>query len=81
VLGEDLQTAVAEQNLEIDPTNQYYSITKKYDPNVLYRLLKFKKQNNEYIVPFEYDFELDDLSLSIYTTQKFSTYAYEVING
>lgn len=80
-LGDDLQTAVAEQNLEIDPTNQYYSITKKYDPNVLYRLLKFKKQNNEYVVPFEYDFELDDLSLSVYTTQKFSTYAYEVIDG
>ena len=80
-LGNDILTAITEQNLEIDPTNQYYSITKKFDPNVLYRLLKFKKQNDEYVVPFEYDFELDDLSLSIYTVQKFSTYAYEVIDG
>lgn len=81
VLGQDLQTAINEQNLQIDPTLQYYSVTKKYDPNVLYRLLQFKKHNNEYVVPFEYDFEVDNLQLSIYTTRKFSTYSYEVING
>lgn len=81
LLGHELQTAINEQNLQIDPTLQYYSVTKKHDPNVLYRLLKFKKQDNNYIVPFEYDFEVDTIQLSIYTTRKFSTYSYEVING
>jgi hypothetical protein len=80
VLGNDLQKAMKEQNLIIDPTVQCYSVTKKYDPNVLYRLLKFKKQDNEYVVPFENDFEVDTLELSIYTTRKFSTYSYEVID-
>lgn len=81
VLSDDLQLAVNDQKVQIDPTNQYYSVTKKYDPNVLYRLLKFQKQDSNYVIPFQYDFEIDDISLSIYTVQKFSTYSYEVING
>ena len=66
---------------KVDPTKQFYSITKKYDPNVLYRLIRFEKVGNEYIVPFELDFEVDNLDLSIYTVRKFSTYSYEVIDG
>ena len=65
----------------IDPTNQFYSVTKKYDPNVLYRLMRFEKVDQEYIVPFKFDFEVDNLDLSIYTVRKFSTYSYEVIDG
>jgi hypothetical protein len=68
-------------NANIDPTMQFYSVTKKYDPNILYRLLRFQKIDNEYIVPFELDFEVDNLDLSIYTVRKFSTYSYEVIDG
>lgn len=81
VLGEELKKSIVEQNLQIDLTAQYYSVTKKHDPNVLYRLLKFKKQDDEYVLPFEYDFEIDDIPLSIYTAKKFSTYSYEVIDG
>ena len=66
---------------KVDPTKQFYSITKKYDPNVLYRLIRFEKVGDEYIVPFELDFEVDNLNLSIYTVRKFSTYSYEVIDG
>jgi hypothetical protein len=43
--------------------------------------LRFQKIDNEYIVPFELDFEVDNLDLSIYTVRKFSTYSYEVIDG
>tara|TARA_B100000902_G_scaffold29158_1_gene35012 strand:- start:248 stop:793 length:546 start_codon:yes stop_codon:yes gene_type:complete len=75
VLSEDVVKA------NIDPTLQFYSVTKKYDPNVLYRLLRFQKINNEYVVPFELDFEVDNVDLSIYTVRKFSTYSYEVIDG
>tara|TARA_B100002019_G_C21274025_1_gene604087 strand:- start:539 stop:1084 length:546 start_codon:yes stop_codon:yes gene_type:complete len=63
----------------VDPTKQFYSVTKKYDPNILYRLFRFTKVDNEYVVPFEYDFEVDNLDLSIYTVRKFSTYCYEVL--
>jgi hypothetical protein len=80
VLSDDLQNAMKEQNLTVDPTLQCYSVTKKYDPNVLYRLLKFKKHHDDYVVAFENDFEVDTLDLSIYTTRKFSTYSYEVID-
>ena len=69
VLSEDVVKA------NIDPTLQFYSVTKKYDPNVLYRLLRFQKINNEL------DFEVDNVDLSIYTVRKFSTYSYEVIDG
>lgn len=80
-LSKDLIEASTKQDLKLDPTVQYYSVTKKYDPNVLYRLLKFQFINNEYVIPFEFDFELDALNLSIYTVRKFSTYSYEVIDG
>jgi len=81
VFSKDIQDALDSQSLQIDPTLQYYSVTKKYDPNILYRLLKFKKQDDKYVVPFENEFELDNLDLSIYTARKFSSYAYEVIDG
>lgn len=80
VLGKDFLKSVNDQDLTVDPTVQYYSITKKHDPNVLYRLLKFVKNGDEYTAPFEYDFEVDTVSLSIYTVRKFSTYSYEVID-
>jgi hypothetical protein len=56
---------------------QSYSITKKYDPNILYRMLTF---DETYSIPFEYKFEFDLSPISIYTTRKFSTYLHEVIN-
>jgi len=51
---------------------------KKDDPNVLYRLIRFSNGNE---VPFEYDFELDDTEVSVYTMRRFDTYHYEEING
>lgn len=80
VLSEDFLNSVKEQDLTVDPTVQYYSVTKKYDPNVLYRLLKFTKNGDDYTVPFNYDFEVDTMPLSIYTVRKFSTYSYEVVD-
>lgn len=76
-VDEDFAKKLVEDNIQINPTNHYYSITKKGDPNILYRLIKF---DNNMTVPFKYDFELDDLDISVYTTRKFHTYLYEVIN-
>jgi hypothetical protein len=76
-VSKDLEEYLDKQKVTIDPKKQYYSITKKGDPNILYRLLIFK--DNE--IPFEYDFEFDKTDISIYTVQRFSTYKYEVLNG
>jgi hypothetical protein len=65
------------QNVTFNPVEQQFSITKKYDPNVLYRVIKF---NNNVSIPFEYDFEFDNEDVSVYTIRKFSTYIHEVIN-
>jgi hypothetical protein len=56
--------------------NMFFSVTKKGDPNILYRLLKFTEDE----IPFMYDLEFDKTSLSIYTVRKYSKYNYEVID-
>jgi len=65
-----------QQNVTFNPVEQQFSITKKYDPNVLYRVLKFKNNNT---IPFEMDFEFDNEEVSVYTIRKFSAYVHEVI--
>jgi hypothetical protein len=71
-----LDSYLQEQNISVVPQKQFYSITKKGDPNILYRLLKF--DGNE--IPFDYDFEFDNLDISIYTIRRFGSYLHEVIN-
>jgi hypothetical protein len=66
-----------EQNISFNPVEQKFSITKTYDPNVLYRIIKF---DETYTVPYMYDFEFDNEQVSVYTIRKFSTYIHEVIN-
>ena len=61
----------------ISPYNQVYSITKKYDPNVLYKSLVFDKENPT----IDFDYEFDNVDISVYTTRRFSSYQHEVING
>lgn len=56
--------------------NMFFSITKKGDPNILYRMLKF--ENRE--IPFKHNFEFDKTPVSIYTVKKYSKYNYEVID-
>lgn len=76
-LEKEFKKSLELELIPIDPTVQYYSITKKHDPNILHRLLQF---DQSYTVPFEYDFEFDDIPVSVYTVRKFSKYLFEVIN-
>ena len=69
---------VKSQSISIDPSNQVYSVTKLYDPNVLYKTLDFSKTKK---IPFNSKFEFDNVSVSLYTVRKFSTYYHEVVNG
>lgn len=56
--------------------NMFFSVTKKNDPNILYRMLRF----NEDKIPFTYKFEFDKTPVSIYTVKKYSKYKFEVID-
>jgi|TARA_B110000977_G_scaffold198443_1_gene283318 hypothetical protein len=57
----------------------YFSITAKHDPNILYKSLKLPMSSFEknLVIPFDYDSEMDDVSL--YTAKYFDSYAHEVI--
>ena len=61
----------------------YFSVTSKYDPNVLYRSLKFTVadllDSKTSVIPFTFDVESDPLNVSIYTSKYFDSYAHEVI--
>ena len=61
----------------------YFSITSKFDPNILYRTLEFSVgellSNVSKEIPFIYDVESDDSEVSIYTAKYFESYAHEVI--
>ena len=60
----------------------YFSVTQKHNPNVLYRSLEVSLNvllNNEIEYLFEYDWEMQNKEVSIYTPKFFNSYAYEVI--
>jgi hypothetical protein len=61
----------------------YFSITSKYDPNVLFRSLEFTiadlLDSKTSVIPFTFDVESDPLNVSIYTAKYFDSYAHEVI--
>jgi len=72
----DAQTALI-CSAENSKNTLYFSITKKDDPNILYRSIEFF--NNTTSIPFAYDFEYMDETVSIYSSKYFNTYSYEVI--
>lgn len=61
----------------------YFSVTSKYDPNILYRSLEFKVgdllSNNTSIILFMNEIEQSIDSVSIYTAKYFDSYAHETI--
>lgn len=61
----------------------YFSVTAKYDPNILYRSLEFNVgdllSESVSIIPFICDAEQDPNNVSIYTAKYFENYAHEVI--
>ena len=61
----------------------YFSVTSKYDPNILYRSLEFTISDllseKTSIIPFKTELEQDSDDVSIYTAKYFDSYAHEVI--
>ena len=77
MLDDKFELELLDQKMSIDLANYYFSVTKKDDPNVLYKLLKFDKGN---YLPFTDEFEFDGTQISVYTTRRFDSYYYEEIN-
>ena len=61
----------------------YFSVTAKYDPNVLYRSLEFTVgdllSDASSVIPFIFESEADSKDVSIYTAKYFDSYAHEVV--
>jgi len=61
----------------------YFSVTEKYDPNILYRTLELNAEEllweKPTTIPFIYDVEQDGVNVSIYTAKYFEHYAHEVV--
>ena len=74
-LSEELKN----DNNAIVQAQKGFSVTKKYDPNILYKVLNFKKED-DFMINFNSNFEFDNTDVSLYTIKRFSKYNYEVID-
>ena len=79
VLGVDsaFEKEINDKKIMLDMTKYFFSVTKQNDPNVLYKLLNFDETLK---LPFTDDFEFDDKDISVYTTRRFDSYFFEVVN-
>jgi hypothetical protein len=82
-IGGNLKSNLLSQKLSLN-NKLSFSVTRKDDPNILYKTLKFdftEFQDGKYlIIPFDQDFEFQGEPVSIYTMKKLDKYYYEVIN-
>jgi hypothetical protein len=76
-VDETFKKELSDQKIAVDMTNYFFSVTKQSDPNVLYKLLNFDETMQ---LPFTEDFEFDDSEISVYTTRRFDSYFFEVVN-
>ena len=77
MLDDQFELDLVDKNMNVDLSKYYFSITKKHDPNVLYKLIRFTDGN---FLPFTEDFEFDETPISVYTTRRFDSYYFEEIN-
>lgn len=61
----------------------YFSVTAKYDPNILYRTIEFSLREllNErcQLYPYRYDWEFNKDDVSVYTSKFFDSYSHEIL--
>jgi len=81
-IGGDLKANILAQKVSFKQI-MFFSITKKNDPNILYKTISFNFEDlvdGKYIVlPFDSKFEFDNEPIGIYTIKRFDKYMYEVI--
>ena len=82
-INETLRDHLEKYNLSIS-TPLFFSITRKYDPHILYRTISIKFSNIleklDFSIPFVYTNENTE-NLSIYTIKQLQTYKHEVLHG
>lgn len=76
-LDSEFEKTLEQQNITVNLENYFFSVTKKHDPNILYKLLKFDSSNK---VEFTENFEFDQTEVSVYTTRRFDNYYFEDVN-
>jgi len=81
-IGGDLKANILAQHISLH-NKVSLSVTRKNDPNILYKTLYVdfsSLENNKYIIlPFTDKFEFEGEEVSIYTMKKFDQYSYGVI--
>ncbi len=81
-IGGDLKANILAQHISLH-NKVSLSVTRKNDPNILYKTLHVdfsSLENNKYIIlPFTDKFEFEGEEVSIYTMKKFDQYSYVVI--
>lgn len=81
-IGGNLKANILSQHISLNNTVSL-SVTRKNDPNILYKTLYVdfsSLENNKYvIIPFTDKFEFKGEEVSIYTMKKFDEYSYGVI--
>lgn len=80
-LSEDTRKKLIISNYNLND-KIYFSVTQKYNPNVLYRFLEVNLKDllyNSIEHPFKYNWEIANKEVSIYTPKFFDSYIYEVI--
>tara|TARA_B110000495_G_scaffold126233_1_gene109844 strand:- start:954 stop:1547 length:594 start_codon:yes stop_codon:yes gene_type:complete len=81
-IGGDLKANILAQHISLH-NKVSLSVTRKNDPNILYKTLHVdfsSLENNKYIIlPFTDKFEFEGEEVSIYTMKKFDQYSYGVI--
>ena len=79
-LGDGLKRNLRRQGIRFN-SKVNFSVTKKHDPNVLYKTLAidFSKilQDNYAVLPFTMPFEHNNAEISIFTSRRFDTYCFK----
>ena len=76
-LGNSIRDNIKRKGINLN-ANFLFSVTKKGDPNILYKTLSVHigktVADNYCIVPFDMPFETTKIPVSVYTARKFDTY-------
>lgn len=81
-LGDELKDNLESKKIKLNQIF-FFSITKKHDPNILYRYITvdFSQaiEDDSVVIPFTMDFEKNNTPISIFTAKIFDTYSLQRI--
>lgn len=82
-IAKHIKTNLASRSSNLIDKKLFFSITKHDDPTVLYRFIKIDLADLINVenakIPFIYDWEHSDKTVSIFTNKYFETYSYKVL--